>query len=72
MMKLSCMKHEFSIPDGNHYLNCAYMSPLSKRVEFPVNELITVFENGPVIMIDGKISGKMTPAKVLKLIEELA
>jgi len=26
----------------------------------------------PVIMIDGKISGKMTPAKVLKLIEELA
>jgi len=26
----------------------------------------------PVIMIDGKIWGKMTPAKVLKLIEELA
>jgi NADH-quinone oxidoreductase E subunit len=26
----------------------------------------------PAIMIDGKISGRMTPAKVLKLIEELA
>ena len=25
----------------------------------------------PVVMIDGKISGKMTPAKVLKLIEKL-
>jgi len=26
----------------------------------------------PAVMIDGKISGRMTPAKVLKLIEELA
>lgn len=23
----------FSLPDGRHYLNCAYMAPLSKRVE---------------------------------------
>ena len=30
---LSCQKTLFSIPPGRHYLNCAYMSPLSKRVE---------------------------------------
>lgn len=30
---LTCKKHLFSLPDGRHYLNCARMSPLSKRVE---------------------------------------
>ena len=30
---LSCQKHLFSLPDGLHYLNGAYMSPLSKAVE---------------------------------------
>jgi len=30
---LSCQKELFSLPDGCHYINCAYMSPLSKRVE---------------------------------------
>ncbi len=30
---LSCQKEAFSLPDGLHYLNCAYMSPLSKSVE---------------------------------------
>ena len=30
---LSCQKHEFSLPPGLHYLNCAYMSPLPQRVE---------------------------------------
>ncbi|HMB91516.1 MAG TPA: aminotransferase class V-fold PLP-dependent enzyme [Rhodothermales bacterium] len=30
---LSCQKHQFSLPDDLHYLNCAYMSPLSQRVE---------------------------------------
>lgn len=30
---LTCQKHQFSLPDGLHYLNCAYMAPLSKRVE---------------------------------------
>ena len=25
-------KHLFSLPDGLHYLNCAYMAPLSRRV----------------------------------------
>lgn len=30
---LSCQRHLFSLPEGLHYLNCAYMSPLSKRVE---------------------------------------
>ena len=30
---LSCQKTLFSIPPGRHYLNCAYMSPISKRVE---------------------------------------
>lgn len=30
---LTCQKHQFSLPDGLHYLNCAYMSPLSQRVE---------------------------------------
>lgn len=30
---LSCQKSAFSLDPGVHYLNCAYMSPLSKRVE---------------------------------------
>jgi selenocysteine lyase/cysteine desulfurase len=29
----SCKREEFSLPDGVHFLNCAYMSPLSRRVE---------------------------------------
>ena len=33
MEPLECQKHLFSLPDGLHYLNCAYMSPLSKSVE---------------------------------------
>ena len=30
---LACQRQLFSIPDGVHYLNAAYMSPLPKRVE---------------------------------------
>lgn len=30
---LSCQRGAFSLPDGAHYLNCAYMSPLSRAVE---------------------------------------
>jgi selenocysteine lyase/cysteine desulfurase len=30
---LSCQKSRFSLPDDEHYLNCAYMSPLSVAVE---------------------------------------
>jgi selenocysteine lyase/cysteine desulfurase len=30
---LTCQKHLFSLPEGLHYLNCAYMGPLPKRVE---------------------------------------
>jgi selenocysteine lyase/cysteine desulfurase len=30
---LTCQKHEFDLPPGLHYLNCAYMAPLSRRVE---------------------------------------
>ncbi len=30
---LSCQKSRFSLPDDEHYLNCAYMSPLSIAVE---------------------------------------
>ncbi len=30
---LTCQRDLFSLPSGCHYLNCAYMSPLSKRVE---------------------------------------
>lgn len=30
---LPCQKNLFTLPEGQHYLNCAYMSPLSKRVE---------------------------------------
>ncbi len=30
---LTCQKLEFSLPGNEHYLNCAYMSPLSKAVE---------------------------------------
>lgn len=31
--KLSCQKDLFSLPETLHYLNCAFMSPLSKHVE---------------------------------------
>ena len=30
---LSCQRDEFSLPAGLHYLNCAYMSPLSRTAE---------------------------------------
>jgi len=30
---LTCQKAQFSLPDDEHYLNCAYMSPLSQAVE---------------------------------------
>ena len=30
---LTCQKHLFSLPEDVHYLNCAYMSPLSHKVE---------------------------------------
>lgn len=29
---LTCQRSLFALPQGSHYLNCAYMSPLSKRV----------------------------------------
>lgn len=30
---ITCQKSRFSLPEGLHYLNCAYMGPLSVRVE---------------------------------------
>ena len=30
---MQCQRDLFSLPDGQHYLNCAYMSPLLKTVE---------------------------------------
>lgn len=30
---LGCQAGEFALPDGLHYLNCAYMSPLARTVE---------------------------------------
>jgi selenocysteine lyase/cysteine desulfurase len=30
---LTCQKSRFSLPDDEHYLNCAYMSPISTAVE---------------------------------------
>ena len=30
---MQCQRDLFSLPDGQHYLNCAYMSPLFKAVE---------------------------------------
>lgn len=30
---LTCQKSRFALPDDEHYLNCAYMSPLSTAVE---------------------------------------
>jgi len=32
-MIMDCQKHQFSLPEGHHYLNCAYMSPILKSVE---------------------------------------
>ena len=30
---MKCQKQLFQLPEGVHYLNCAYMSPLLKSVE---------------------------------------
>lgn len=30
---MKCQKHLFQLPEGIHYLNCAYMSPMLKSVE---------------------------------------
>lgn len=30
---LRCQKHFFQLPEGKHYINCAYMAPLMKTVE---------------------------------------
>jgi selenocysteine lyase/cysteine desulfurase len=30
---MNCQKHLFQLPEGLHYLNCAYMSPLLRSVE---------------------------------------
>jgi selenocysteine lyase/cysteine desulfurase len=30
---LDCQRQHFAIPEGSHYLNCAYMGPLSRRVQ---------------------------------------
>jgi len=30
---MNCQKHLFQLPEGVHYLNCAYMSPLLRSVE---------------------------------------
>lgn len=30
---LTCKREEFSLPDDLHYLNCAYMGPISRRTE---------------------------------------
>ena len=30
---MNCQKHLFQLPEGIHYLNCAYMSPLLRSVE---------------------------------------
>ena len=32
-VRVSCKRSLFSLPPDGHYLNCAYMSPLSQRVE---------------------------------------
>jgi selenocysteine lyase/cysteine desulfurase len=32
-MPVECQRHRFAIPVDHHYLNCAYMAPLSQRVE---------------------------------------
>ncbi len=33
MMKLTCQRERFFLPEDTHYLNCAFMSPLSREVE---------------------------------------
>ena len=33
MSSLDCQRHLFDIPDDQHYINCAYMSPLLKSIE---------------------------------------
>lgn len=29
---LTCQRERFELPEGEHYINCAYMAPMSKRV----------------------------------------
>ena len=33
MTELLCQREQFSLPDDVHYLNCAYMGPLSRAVQ---------------------------------------
>jgi selenocysteine lyase/cysteine desulfurase len=48
---LTCRRSDFSLPPGRHYLNCAYMAPLSKRVQEAgfagVRRKAVPFEIGP-------------------------
>ena len=74
---LTCQKDLFSLPPGKHYLNCAYMSPLSKRVEaagiegvrsktMPGNIVPEDFFSGPdrVRALFAELIGSSEPSRV--------
>ena len=39
-MDLACQRHLFGLPRGLHYLNCAYMAPVSDRVQSAAHQAI--------------------------------
>jgi selenocysteine lyase/cysteine desulfurase len=54
---LTCQKHQFSLPHGITYLNCAYMAPLPKAVEAAGHKGVAAkanpFEIGPPDFFSG-------------------
>ncbi len=42
---LECQREKFALPAGEHYLNCGYLSPLSRRVEQAAMEALELLRN---------------------------
>jgi selenocysteine lyase/cysteine desulfurase len=74
---LPCQAAEFSLPPDHHYLNCAYMSPMPRRVERVGNEAIAAkripsavtaedfFRNGELLrQAFAELIGATNPAQV--------
>ena len=61
---LICQRRQFSLPDGMHYLNCAFMSPLSERVQQAGIEGIRT-ESVPARIIAEDFFASVTRAKTL-------
>jgi len=67
---MNCQKHLFQLPEGIHYLNCAYMSPLMKSVEERGIEGLRLKRNPlsiqPVDFFTGAVSVRRKFAQMVK------